>query len=176
MRKQRPFSIDQNSSFGSFPFFCINHPVFSPSTEALNGNVSSWLNYVGTPKYYSWIGHAFEIFSLNHVALIKETLGISGLSTNEYSFTKRDSERGAQIDLLIDRKDNVINLCEMKYSDFEYEITKEYRMKLLNKIDVFKKTTKTKKSIKLTFVTMYGVMDNLNSDIVDQSIIVDKWL
>lgn len=138
--------------------------------------ISSWLNSVGTPKYYAWAGHSFEIFCLNHISLIKEKLGISGLVTNEYSYTSRNITKGTQIDLLIDRRDNVINLCEMKFSTTEFEITKDYENQLLNKIEVFRNNTKTKKTVSLTFITVNGLINNSYSHIVNQSLVVSNWL
>lgn len=154
----------------------IIDPFILFSFYALNGNISSWLNFVGTPKYYSWLGYSFETFCLNHVSLIKKSLGINGLVTNEYGFFERNKNEGAQIDLLIDRKDDVINLCEMKYSGEEFEINKDYEENVLKKVNVFKSITKTKKAIKITFVTMFGVKNNSYSHIVDQIITVNDWL
>ena len=138
-------------------------------------NISSWNDYVGTPKYYAWSGLSFEIFCLNHIFEIKKSLGISGISTNEYSFIKKESSYGAQIDLLIDRKDYTINLCEMKFCNSEYEITKDDEQSILNKIDVFKKVTKSKKNIKTTFITLYGIKNNTHSHIVDKNVVVSNW-
>lgn len=157
------------------PLYQIVDSFILFSFDILDENMSSWLNYIGTPKYYSWAGHAFKVFCLNHIPLIKEELGISGMETNDYSFTKRDSDNGAQIDLVIDRKDETINLCEMKYSISDFEIDKQYENNLLNKINVFKKATKSKKSLKLTLITLYGLTNNKHSHIIDQVVSVEKW-
>ncbi len=71
--------------------------------------VSLWQNYVGSPSYYSWCGRAFEIVCLNHINEMKEALGISGIDSLDYSFYQ-NKKGGAQIDFMIDRKDNIINL------------------------------------------------------------------
>ena len=158
------------------PLYQIIDPFILFAFDILEEKKSSWLNYIGTPKYYSWTGHAFEVFCLNHVQFIKEDLGILGVETNDYSFTKRGNEKGAQIDLVIDRKDEIVNLCEMKYSISDFEIDNDYETNLLNKVAVFKSSTKSKKSIKLTLVTLYGLLNNKHSHIIDQVISVEKWL
>ena len=144
--------------FTLFAINCIN-----------NSKISSWLNYINSPSYFAWAGNAFEIVCLNNIKAIKNALGIAGVESNEYSFTVND-DGGAQIDLLIDRKDGIINLCEMKYSIGEFVIDKEYEKNLRNKIAVFKEKTKTKSAIHLTFVTTYGVKQNQYSSIVQNEI------
>lgn len=141
-----------------------------------NGNISSWLNFINTPRYYSWRGYAFETFCLNHIYDIKTHLGIQGVVTNEYSFINRDQDKNTQIDLIIDRKDNVVNICEMKYSDDLYEIKADYEDKLIKKIDIFKDKTKIKKTIVLTMITMYGLVNNSHSHIVNRDIKIVDWL
>lgn len=130
---------------------------------------SSWINFVGQPAYYSWEGYAFEVVCLNHIPQIKKVLGIEGIDSLDYSFSS-NVLAGAQIDLLIDRKDNVINLCEMKYSSDIFTIDAKYEERLLNKIRVFKEVTKTKKAIVLTFVTLNGVTKNSHYGIVRKEI------
>ncbi len=126
--------------------------------------LSSWLSYIDTPSYYSWQGNAFELLCLNHVKEIKNALGISGVETKEYSFRSKFSSPGAQIDLVIERKDQVINLCEMKYSLLPYTINKEYMLDLENKKQVFLKETKTKYTVRLTLVSPNGIHRNQYSD------------
>lgn len=126
---------------------------------------ASWINYVGQAEYNSWCGYAFEIVCLNHIYQIKDALGISGIDSLVYSFYS-NKEEGAQIDLLIDRKDNAINLCEIKYNSENYVIDQKYEDLLLNKIRVFKEISKTKKSIILTFITLNGVLKNKHYSIV----------
>ena len=130
-----------------------------------NRKFGSWENYVGEPSYYSWCGYAFEILCINHINSIKHALMIEGIDSLNYSYSNT-SKGGAQIDLLIDRKDNTINLCEIKYSTQEFSIDNDYEKKLLNKIEVFKNDTKTRKNIQLTFITLNGIKKNSHSGIV----------
>ena len=82
-----------------------------------SGRLNSWMKYIHSTAYNAWRGNAFEICCVNHVPEIKAALGVAGANTVEYAWRSEKSDPGAQIDLLIDRKDGVINLCEIKYTD-----------------------------------------------------------
>ncbi len=118
--------------------------------------------------------------SNHHIRQIKSKLSILGVLSSVYSwkqkpFTDRDGTewKGAQIDMLIDRRDDVINICEMKYSIDEYAITEEYERKLRQRAALFQHVTKTKKALQHTFITTYGVRKNLYSGIVQSEVTVD---
>jgi len=136
----------------------------------------SWTNLSQLQTWKSWSGYAFENVCLKHSHLIKDDLGISGVYSEESSFTlKPDSESdGFQIDLLIDRMDNSINLCEMKFYESEFIINKAYAKSLRERVAQFKKQTKTKKQVFLTFITTYGIKPNIHSiGLVDREITMD---
>ncbi len=119
----------------------------------------SWAKYSTTSSWISWSGFAFENICMKHIRQLKSALGIESVHTEHYMwrYTPKQGENGVQIDLLIDRQDRCINLCEMKFSINEFEITKSYANELQAKIDVFREKSKTKKSIFLTMVTTNGV-------------------
>jgi hypothetical protein len=97
---------------------------------------------------------------LTHVAQIKKALGISGILTEQSAWqhrAKAGDRYGAQIDLLIDRPDGVINVCEMKWSSTPFIIDKRYAATLHERIETFRRTTGTRKSLFLTFVTACGL-------------------
>jgi len=120
-----------------------------------------WQSFSSGQSWKSWSGVAFERVCLKHIPQLKKELGISGVYTEESAWRYLSgNEKGAQIDLLLDRRDKVINLCEMKYSESEFTIDKTYATTLENKRDVFRSQTKTKKSIFLTFVTTFGITNN----------------
>lgn len=123
-----------------------------------------WLSKRNTPRRRAWSGYAFESLCLKHVRNLKTALGISGVETTEAPWRHESSEKseipGAQIDLLIDRGDDSINLCEMKFSETEFTIDKRYGEELRRKMNVFKEVTGTRKNIFLTLVTTFGVTDN----------------
>ncbi len=115
-----------------------------------------WINANETPRYRAWSGYAFEMVCLHHIPQIKKALGISGVQTSVASWYNET----AQIDLLIDRKDQVINLCEMKFSIQPFMITKSYAEKLRHKIGTFQTVAKTNKALFLTMITTHGLAQN----------------
>ena len=119
-----------------------------------------WINLIDNPVQRTWQGFAFEQICLDHIWQIKKTLGISGVQSNNVAWKGGTSEKSAQVDLLIDRRDQVINLCECKFSLSSFSINKNYSEKLRSKIATFKTVTKTKKSVFLTMITTYGVEKN----------------
>ena len=143
-----------------------------------NNDNHFWTNNIGSPLHRAWSGLAFERICLQHITQIKAALGISGVLSNVYSWrTEADEEKGidkAQIDLLIDRNDGIINLCEMKFSAQEYAITREEEMKLLRRRGNFIYATKTKKAIHITLVTPYGLRQNSHSGIAQNEITLNS--
>jgi len=105
---------------------------------------------------------AFENICLYHIPQIKDKLGISGVNTLQASWIKKGNKlvQGAQIDMLIDRDDAIINVCEAKFSQDAFVIEKEYAKKLQTKLSVFKQNIKSKKSVFLVFISTTGVQKN----------------
>ncbi|MBQ6504260.1 MAG: AAA family ATPase [Flexilinea sp.] len=139
-----------------------------------------WTNMSNTGAKNAWAGYAFEQVCLHHIQQIKIKLGISGILSNAYAwnckpFTDKDGNewKGGQIDLVIDRSDNVMNLCEMKYSQDEYLIDKDYADTIRVRTNLFRNVQKTKKDLKCTFITLYGVKSNIYSRMVDNQITMD---
>jgi len=123
----------------------------------------AWLSQSNSPRWRAWSGYAFEYVCRNHIDSIKKQLGISGIYTETSNWRSRESENGAQIDLLIDRSDRVINICEMKFSIKPFTITKEYAANLRNKLSVFRAETNTNKTLFLTLITTFGLNSNEHS-------------
>lgn len=137
-----------------------------------------WLSLQNDPRRRAWAGYAFEGICMKHVQQIKNALGIGMVETFHgpwyYSAPKNSSGTGAQIDLLIDRKDATINLCEIKFSEAEFTIDADYAKKLRQKADVFKNVTKTRKNIFITMMTTFGITDNIHSnDIISNSLTIE---
>lgn len=123
----------------------------------------TWQKIATGQSYKSWTGFAFEAVCQKHVLQLLRALGISGVHTEASGWRyapKKEEERGAQVDLLLDRQDHCINLCEMKFSSGEFLIDKKYAAELDNKTRVFREQTKTKKTIFPTLITTYGVKKN----------------
>lgn len=121
---------------------------------------NAWINLIDNPVQRTWQGFAFEQICIDHINQIKKALGISGVQSNHASWKGSTEEKSAQVDLLIDRRDQVINLCECKFSLDTFAIDKEYAEKLRSKISTFKTATKTRKAVFLTMITTYGVEKN----------------
>ena len=123
-----------------------------------------WKTMLGTPKYNTWCGLAFERVCLWHVDQIKKRLGISGILTNEYAWRcNRDdsrAQRGVQIDLLIERSDGIIDICEMKYCKEPYAISADDGRELRRKRDVFMNVTGTKSAVHTVLITTDGLVHN----------------
>ena len=123
----------------------------------------AWLRKRASPQFRAWSGLAYERMCLKHVSAIKKALGIAAVQTEEAVWVHRSSsgeEDGAQIDLVIDRADRSVNLCEIKFSESEFVIDKAYARELARKRDVFLRVTGSRKSAFITLVTTYGVRPN----------------
>ncbi|MBR1757593.1 MAG: ATP-binding protein [Lachnospiraceae bacterium] len=136
-----------------------------------------WSNSTDNPTRRAWAGLVFEQLCKDHIPQIKHKLGISGVLTEESIWYTRGDEElgisGAQIDLLIERRDHVINICEMKYSINEFVIDKAYDMVLRNKLETFRRFTNNKKTLQITMITTYGVKKNMYSGLAGSQVILD---
>jgi AAA+ ATPase superfamily predicted ATPase len=123
---------------------------------------STWLQFANSQVVKIWQGYSFENFILKHINLVKKQLGISGILSNEYSwfFKGNTIDQGTQIDFVIDRADNCINIIEVKFHNTTFEITKDYHKTLLNKKELFIEKTKTKKNVFVTMISLNGVKVN----------------
>ena len=131
------------------------------------GDEHFWSANIATPLYYNWCGLAFERLCLLHLPQIKEALGISGMVSNACSWVstrKNEDEKGVQIDLLIDRNDEVIDLCEMKFTKAAYSVSDEDVEKMMHRLSVFAAETSTRKAIHLVLVSASGVVRNANAN------------
>ena len=136
----------------------------------------SWVRKSETASWRSWSGFAFERVCLSHIPQIKKALGIEGVYTEESAWRKQgnSAEKGAQIDLLIDRADHVINVCEIKFSKYPFIITKQCAEELRHKLSSFQQHTQTRKSLFLTSLTTYGLTENTySSSMVNQRVEMD---
>lgn len=134
-----------------------------------------WRTRIDSPSHRAWAGYAFEQVCLHHIPQIKMALGISGVATQVSSWRGvEDGKMTGQIDLIIDRRDETINLCEMKYSLREYDITPVYLNKLIERMEDFRESTNTKKALHLTFVTINGVKHNTQWGMIQNEVTADQ--
>lgn len=132
-----------------------------------------WEALQGKAEFFVWAGLSFELLVLRHARLVKRKLSIEGVVSREYMWRCADEAGGAQVDLVIDRDDNTVNLCEMKFSIDTFEIDKAYESNLRNKLAQFMRLTGMKKSLQLTMVTTYGVAPGIHSGIVTNQVTLD---
>lgn len=158
-------------NWGTFYQLIDNYTLFYYHCIAKNAfsDEAYWSHTCLSGEHNAWKGLAFERVCLQHVRQLKEALGISGIVSNVCSW--RNTK--AQIDLVISRGDNVINLCEMKYANAPFTIDKAYAENLLNKIDAFRTSTATHSTIHLTMLTTFGVSHNDYWNIVQNEVKMD---
>jgi len=132
-----------------------------------------WTNLIDDGGRRAWSGHAFELLCLRHLAQIKQKLGIAGISTEVFSWRSKASDPGAQIDLIISRKDGVINLCEMKYSLHPITLTAQDDQALQYKRAAFLAETGTRKAIHVTMVTTYGLAEKGHKAFVQSEVSIN---
>ena len=154
--------IDQYSLFYFHWILPVKESLLSKSLVA-----GYWDKIKIKPAWNAWSGLAFEAVCYEHLPQITKALNLSPTaipSTWRYIPTKNSDENGAQIDLLFDRDDDSITICEIKYSGKPFTITKEYAGKLLNKLEVFRRVTRTKKQLFIVFIASSGIKKNKYSD------------
>lgn len=140
-----------------------------PSTDA-----HYWTNQLQSPRTNSWYGLAYERVCMAHIPQIKRALRIDAIHTEYYSWrSKEDTVPRAQIDLLIERVDRMINLCEVKYSSEYYVLTQKEKENILRRITSFKAETDCKKGIIPTLITTYGLNKGKHSDVIKASLCLD---
>ena len=154
--------------------FTLFHYHYSLANKYQDENF--WTNSLNSPRYRAWSGYSFEMLCLNHIQQIKQALGIAGIQSRVCCWLSKAEEekRGAQIDLLIDRADRTINLCEMKFAQSEYEITKSDAENLDNKLNQFITQSKTNKSIMLTMITSFGIARNKYSGSIQRQVSLNE--
>jgi len=171
IRRYKPFGMKKNVALYRLadPFVAF-HLTFINNAHSEN----FWSSYNDNAGHRAWSGYAFEQVCFAHIAQIKNALGISGVHTDISSWISRSAGRGAQVDLVIDRADRVINLCEIKFSKGPFEIDRAYDLALRSKIENFRSETKTKKALHFTMITTYGIKPGKYSGLVQSEVNMDE--
>ena len=144
--------------------FCLFYLKFMRDKKRKN-----WINIEETRKVVVWKGYAFENVCWNHISQIKDALKIGGVVTEESLWSKRGDETsdGTQIDLIIDRKDHVVNMCEIKFYSDEFAVDKEYHLVLERRKKLLREIISAKSVVHSTLITTYGLRRNeYNGDFV----------
>ena len=132
-----------------------------------------WLRFSTTPAHSAWSGVSFEKLCMNHIAQIRKKLGISGVLTAIFSWRGESGGNGAQVDLVIDRNDGVVNLCEIKFLSGLFLIDKNYSEALRNKRSAFSNSTKTRKAVQTTMITTFGLERNAYGSEITSEVVLD---
>ena len=173
IRKYNTFGKSKNNALYQLTdFYSLFYLKFMKNNTSFDDDF--WINGIDSPEIRAWSGYAFEQICLYHLPQIKKALGIASVQTQTSAWLGSDGVNKAQIDLVIDRRDQVINLCEMKFSIKTYTIDKEQADNLRRKIGTFREATKTPKALWLTFITTNGLTENSHSQsLVHQSLTMD---
>ena len=133
-----------------------------------------WMHHLKESEIVAWRGIAFEEVCLQHTEQIKRSLQIAGVSSNESSYILRgdDEQEGMQIDLIIDRADDVVNVCEMKFCKSDFIVTKSYSEKITRHIETLEQMYRSK-TFHPTLVTAMPVQRNEYSDIFLSRLTID---
>ncbi len=128
-----------------------------------------------TGRYDNWRGQAFEILCFNNTGSIKSALGISGVKTECYPWYNSEDDRKErdQIDMVIERADNITNLCEMKYTNKPFEVDASYEQQLIRKRDIFKKKTRTSQALKIIVVSAKGLSGTAYTSYISDVLTLD---
>lgn len=152
--------------------FCLFYLHFK---DKANGKAAHyWQNSFMKQEVISWRGLAFEHLCFNHIAQIKKALGVSGVVSTESAWLKKaDDEEGIQIDLIISRNDNVVNMCEIKYYSDDYSVDNKYYRTILRRQEALSQYISRKQSINSTLITTFGLKKNEYSGIFTNVVILD---
>ncbi|MBR1938271.1 MAG: ATP-binding protein [Spirochaetales bacterium] len=157
-----PFSLGKREThYKLVDPFCRFYLKFVKDKESLDS--AFWQPSVTSSQISSWRGFAFENVCFNHIKQIKSALGISGVITTQSAWSKRadeSGESGAQIDLIISRNDNVVNMCEIKFYSEEFSIGKEYHETLIKRQSLLSSLIPKKSVVHGTLITTYGLTYN----------------
>ncbi|MDR0783112.1 MAG: AAA family ATPase [Propionibacteriaceae bacterium] len=158
----RPFGRkNRGSLYQLIDFFTLFHINF---IEGSDPDPQYWQKYGTGPAHSAWAGNSFELVCRAHLRQLLQQLGVGAVITTATSWRSEQTDPGAQIDLVIERADNVINLCEMKYAPAPYLITRSLDEAMRYRRSVFVGETGTRKAVHLTMVTPFGLVRNMYSD------------
>lgn len=170
--KYVPFGKGRKEHYKLVDSFCLFYLHFIDKKKKVDENF--WMQNLSSQQVVSWRGYAYENICFQHVPQIKKALGISGVITTHSAWSKRsDDAEGTQIDLLISRKDNVINMCEIKYYSDKFTVGKDYYQTLLHRQEILAKEISPKMSIHSTIITTFGLAYNEYSGIFMNEITMD---
>lgn len=152
--------------------FCL---FYLTQVERKRRGENFWRDNENSPALAPWRGHAFEDACLKHVEQIKKAMGVSGVASHNSAWTLQgvQDQKGMQIDLIIERSDRVINLCEIKFVNTDFEVKKEYKATLQERLNWIISHVKKNQNVQMTLVTTYGLKQGIHSGIFQRTVILD---
>ena len=171
--KYVPFGTSRKQEhYRLIDLFCIFYLRFVRGTQGMSDLF--WEQNVKSQPVVSWRGIAFENLCFRHIRQIKKALGISGVASRQSAWSKRgDDIDGAQIDMLIDRNDNIVNMCELKFYSEEFAVNREYYRTIMHRMELLSAELPKKTAIHSTLITTYGLEYNEYSGIFDRVVPLD---
>ncbi|MBQ5540671.1 MAG: ATP-binding protein [Bacteroidales bacterium] len=151
-------------------FFCLFYLTFINRAEVETGY---WSHHINTPEINTWSGLVYELVCMAHIPQIKYALRIDGISTLSYSWRSKKTTPAAQIDIVIERADRIINICEVKYSLSAYELDKDEYDKMQNRKEAFIKETGLKHTPWITLITTEGTVKGKYSQMVQSEVTLE---
>lgn len=153
-------------------FYSLFYHKFASSRDTKDPN--RWSHLLNSPQVSSWQGLSFELLCIQHLEQIKCALGIQVMLNESSVWRSKDADHPAQIDLVIERADRVINLCEIKFTQDRFVIDKKYGQWLSDRRALFVAQSKTKMSTIITMITTFGILPNKQSHIVSSEVTLDQ--
>jgi hypothetical protein len=169
-----PFGADRRTEYYKLTDqFCLFYLQWVAESDKMNPEF--WMRTYATQSVAIWRGFAFEEVCLAHIDQIKAALGISGISTTQSAWALRgdDDVDGTQIDLIISRKDNVVNMCEMKFYGDEYVVNNAYERKLAHRQILLAEKLNRRTVIYPVLITTYGLTYNEYSGSFTHTVVMD---
>lgn len=152
-------------------FFCLFYLMFVDRSEI---ETDYWAHHINTPEINTWMGLAFERICMAHIPQIKRALRIDGISTLHYSWRSKISKPAVQIDLIIERADKIVNVCEIKYSTDEYQLSKEEYERINRRRNTFIEETGVRHASWLTMIATEGLAKGPYSVMIQNVITMDE--
>ena len=151
-------------------FFCLFYLTFIGKAEV---EPQYWLHHINTPEVNSWMGLAYERICMAHIQQIKQALRIDAISTKAYSWRSKNSSPAAQIDIVIERADRIVNICEVKYCQGEYQLDKEEYEKICKRKNTFVQETGLRHTPWLTMVTTDGLARGRYEEMIQSQVLLN---
>ena len=153
--------------------FCLFYLHFRNKIKSSKDHY--WQKSLYAQEIVSWRGLAFEHLCFNHIPQIKKALGIGGVVSSESAWSKKaDDEDGLQIDLLISRNDNVVNMCEIKYYSDDFSVDKDYYRTMLRRSETLSKLVPKKCAVYGTLITTFGLKENEYSGVFTNVVTLEE--